>query len=191
MGRQCTGCQGRSSGHRYPAGDGGAASPRRRAPGAPPVVPPAQQAPAAAQAFYGGIPRPPYQGPRPYQGRAYHPYQCAPGAAQGRGRGRGRRPEIYQAQTPNLLPAVAAPNWPDGNPPNEVHFADDPYGQEVFLPEPPFETWVILMTCIPLGMRTKLANTTMHPNLHMKQTLIKVMIIMEKTKDDPTNPYQR
>ena len=23
-----------------------------------------------------------------------------------------------------------------------MHFADDPYGQEAFLPEPPFECWV-------------------------------------------------
>ena len=138
------GRQGRSPGRQYPGGDGGAASPRRQAPGAPPAVPPAQQAPVAAQAFYRGFSRPPYQGPRPYQGRAYHPYQRAPGAAQGRGRGhvQGRGPEIYQAQTPNLPPAVAAPNRPDGNPPNEVHLADDPYGQKAFLPEPPFERWV-------------------------------------------------
>ena len=47
VGRQHTGCQGRSPGRRYPAGDGGAASPRRRAPVAPPAVPPTQQAPAA------------------------------------------------------------------------------------------------------------------------------------------------
>ena len=45
---------------------------------------PAQQAPVAAQPFYRGFPRPPYQG---HQGQAYHPYQRAPVAAQGRGRG--------------------------------------------------------------------------------------------------------
>ena len=63
MGRQHTGHQGRSPGRRYPADDRGATSPRRRAPGDPPTVPPAQQAPAAAQAFYRGFPRPPYQNP--------------------------------------------------------------------------------------------------------------------------------
>ena len=35
-----------------------------------------------------------------YQGRAYHPYQCAHVATQGHGQGRGRGPEVYQAQTP-------------------------------------------------------------------------------------------
>ena len=142
VGHQCTRRQGRSPGRRYPAGDGGPAFPCRRSSVTPPAVPPAQQAPAAAQAVYRGFPRPPYQGQRPYQGRAYHPYQCAPGAAWGRGRGRGRGPELFQAQTPNLPPVVATPNRPDGYPPNEVHFADDPYGQEAFLPEPPFECWV-------------------------------------------------
>ena len=144
MGRQCTWRQGRSPGRQYPAGDGGAISPRRQPSGTPPAVPPTQQAHAAAQAVYCGFPRQPYQGQRPYQSRAYHPYQCAPGAAPGRGRGhgRGRGPEIFQAQTPNLPPAVAVPNRPDGNPSNEVHFADDPYDQEPFLPEPPFERWV-------------------------------------------------
>ena len=116
-------------------------------------MPPVQQTPAAAQAFYHGFPCPPYQGPRPYRGRAYHPYQRAPGATQsrGHGRGQGRGPEIYQAQTPNLPPAVAAPNRPDGNPPNKVHFTNDPYGQEAFLPEPLLNAGllVILMTCIP------------------------------------------
>ena len=142
VGRECTGRQGRSPGHRYPSGDGGPASPCRQSCGTPPAVPPAQQAPAAAQVIYRGFPRPPYQGQRPYHSRAYHPYQHAPGAARGRGRGRGRGPELFQAQTPNLPPVVAAPNQPDGNPPNEVHFTDDPYGQEAFLPEPPFEHWV-------------------------------------------------
>ena len=145
VGRQRTGRQGRSPGRRYPAGDGGAASPHCQSSGTPFAVPLAQQAPAAAQAFYRGFPRPPYQGQHPYQGQAYHPYhpyQRAPGAAQGCGRGRGRGPEIFQAQTPNLPPAIAAPNRPDGNPPNKVHFTDDPYGQEAFLPEPPFECWV-------------------------------------------------
>ena len=87
MGRQRTGCQGRSPGHRYPAGDGGPAFPCRRSSATPSAVPPAQQAPAAAQAVYRGFPHPPYQGQCPYQGRAYHPYQRAPGAARGRGCG--------------------------------------------------------------------------------------------------------
>ena len=87
---------------------------------------------------------PPYQGQRPYQGRAYHPYQRAPVATQGHGRGhgRGRGPEIYQAQSPNLPPVVAELNRPNGTPPNNLHFADDPYGQEAFLSKPPFERWV-------------------------------------------------
>ena len=65
-------------------------------------MPPAQQAPAAAQAFCRGFPHPPYQGQRPYQGRAFHPYQRAPGAAQGcghgcgHGRARGRGPAIFR-----------------------------------------------------------------------------------------------
>ena len=137
VGRQRTGHQGCSPGRRYPAGDGGIISPCSRPSGTPPAVPPAQQAPAAAQAVYRRFPCPPYQGQHPYQGQAYHPYQCAPGVAHGHGRGRscgrGRGPELFQAQTPNLPLVVAAPNRPAGNPPNEVHFADDLYGQEAFL----------------------------------------------------------
>ena len=53
-----------------------------------------------------------------------------------------RSPEIYQAHTPNLPPAVAERNQSNRNPPNDLHFADDPYGQEAFLPEPPLERWV-------------------------------------------------
>ena len=37
---------------------------------------------------------------------------------------------------------MAEPNRPNRNPPNNLHFADDPYGQEAFLPGPPFECWV-------------------------------------------------
>ena len=140
--RQRTGRQGRSPGRRYPAGDSGTASPRHRPSGTPPAVPPAQQAPAATRAVYRGFPHPPYQGQRPYQSRAYHPYQRAPAVARGHGRGQGRGAELFQAQTPYLLPVVATPNRPAGNPPNEVHFADDPYGQEALLSEPPFERWV-------------------------------------------------
>ena len=142
VGRQRTGRQGRFPARRYPSGDGGPAHPRRQSQENPPAAPPVPQAPAAAQAVYRRYPRPPYQGQRPYQGRGYHPYQRGSGATRGRGRGRGRGPELFQAQTPNLPPVVAAPNRPEGNPPNEVHFADKPYGQEPFLPEPPLERWV-------------------------------------------------
>ena len=58
------------------------------------------------------------------------------------GRGQGRGPEIYQAQPPNLPPVVAEPNCLNGTPPNDLHFADDPYGQAAFIPEPSFECWV-------------------------------------------------
>ena len=142
MGRQRTGRQGRFQAHRHPSGDGGPADPRRRSQENPPAAHPVQQAPAAAQAVYRGYPRPPYQGQRPYQGRGYHPYQRGSGDTRGRGRGRGRGHELFQAQTPNLPPVVAAPNRPEGNPPNEVHFADEPYGQAPFLPEPLLERWV-------------------------------------------------
>ena len=144
VGRQHPGRQGRSPGRRSAAMDGGAASPHRRTVRAQPAGPPVQPAPVATQPFYCSFPRPTYQGQRPYQGRAYHPYQRAPASAQGcgHGRGRGRGPEIYQAQPPNLPPVMAEPNWPNGTPPNDLHFADDPYGQEAFLSEPPFERWV-------------------------------------------------
>ena len=148
VGRQRSGRQGRSSGRRASAMEGGVASPRRRAANAQPVGLPAQQAAVAVQPFYRGFPRPPQQGQRPYPSRPYHPYQRAPVASlgQGRGRGRGRGPEIYQAhqqvQQPNLPPVVAEPNRPTGTPPQDLHFADDPYGQEAFLSEPPFERWV-------------------------------------------------
>ena len=142
VGRQRTGRQGRFQARQHPSSDGGPAPPRRRSQENPPAAPPVQQAPAAAQAVYLGYPRPPYQGQRPYQGRGYHPYQRGSGATRGRGRGRGRGHELFQAQTPNLPPVVAAPNRPEGNPPNEVHFADEPYEQEPFLPEPLLERWV-------------------------------------------------
>ena len=143
--RQRSGRQGRSSGRRAAAMDGGVASPRRPATGAQPVGSPGQQVAVAAPPFYRGFPRPPPQpGQRPYQGRPYHPYQRAPIAApgRGRGRGRGRGPELYQVQQPNLPPTVAEPNRPTGTPPHDVHFADDLYGQEALLSEPPFERWV-------------------------------------------------
>ena len=144
MGRQRSGRQGRSPGRCSAAMDGCAASPRHPTVNAQPAGSPVQQAPVAAQPFYHGFPRPPYQGQRPYQGRAYHPYQCAPVPTQGRGhgRGRGRGPGIYQAQPPNLPPVVAEQNWLNGTPPNDLHFADNPYGQEAFLSKPPFERWV-------------------------------------------------
>ena len=37
---------------------------------------------------------------------------------------------------------MAEPNQPNRTPPNDLHFADDAYGQEAFLPEPHFERWV-------------------------------------------------
>ena len=140
VGRQCYGRQGHSPGRRSTAMDGGAASPCHRTVSAQPAGPPVQTVQVAAQPFYHGFPRPTYQGQRPFQGRAYHPYQCAPVSAQGHGRGRGRRrgrgPDIYQAQPPNLPPVVAEPNQPNGTPPNDLHFASDPYGQTAFLSEP-------------------------------------------------------
>ena len=37
---------------------------------------------------------------------------------------------------------MAEPNRPTGTPPHDVHFANDLYGQEALLSEPPFERWV-------------------------------------------------
>ena len=37
---------------------------------------------------------------------------------------------------------MAEPNRPTRTPPHDLHFAGDPYGQEVFLSELPFECWV-------------------------------------------------
>ena len=87
MGQQCAGQQGRSPGRRSAAIDGGAASPHHQATLAAPAGSPVQQALVAAQPFYHRFLRPPYQGPRPYRGRAYHPYQRAPVATQGHGHG--------------------------------------------------------------------------------------------------------
>ena len=61
MGCHHAGRQGHSPGRRYTAVDGGSTSLHRQTAMAPPVVPPAQQAPVAAQPFYHGFPRPPYQ----------------------------------------------------------------------------------------------------------------------------------
>ena len=55
VGRQRSGRQGRSSGRRASAMEGGVASPRRRAANAQPVGPPAQQAAVAVQPFYRGF----------------------------------------------------------------------------------------------------------------------------------------
>ena len=60
----------------------------------------------------------------------------------GQGRGCSRGPEVYQDQTLTLPPAIAEPNRLNSNPPQEVHFVDDPYGQAAFLLEPPLECWV-------------------------------------------------
>ena len=61
VGRQRAGQQGHSPGRCSAAVDGGAASPRRQAIVVPPAGSPVQQAPVAAQPFYQGFPRPPYQ----------------------------------------------------------------------------------------------------------------------------------
>ena len=37
---------------------------------------------------------------------------------------------------------MAELNQPNGTPPNDLHFADDPYRQAAFLSAPPFEHWV-------------------------------------------------
>ena len=62
MGHHHAGCQGRSQGCRYATVDGGSTALHCWTAMARPTVPPAQQALVAAQPFYHGFPRPPYQG---------------------------------------------------------------------------------------------------------------------------------
>ena len=67
MGRQRFVRQGRSPGRCSAAMDGGAAATRRRTVSTQPVGSPVQPATVAAQPFYCGSLRPPYQGQQPYQ----------------------------------------------------------------------------------------------------------------------------
>ena len=146
--QQCNPCsRGRQSRH----------SPNRRhAPmGAGPALPcyrvagPAPQVPLVAPPAQGGIPPPfggftrqPYQGQHTYsRGQSYHPYSRAP--VQGRGRGLGRwGSDMYQVQMASLPPLVSAPNYPEGSPPDDLHFADDKYDQDAALAAPELEHWV-------------------------------------------------
>ena len=109
-------------------------------------------APFAASPAQGGNPapfrgfsRPPYQGQRSYgRGQAYHLYSRAPATGRGHGRGRSQRAsDMYQIQPNALPPVVAEVHRPEGNPPNELHFADGVYSQTSALEAPELDRWVI------------------------------------------------
>ena len=133
----------RSPNRRRVPGSAGPPSTRYRASGAVPPVPlsasPAQGGPPAP---FRGFVRPPYQGQRPYgRGQPYHPYSRAP--VPGRGRGRGRRgSDMYQVQV-DALPLVAAGmRHPEGNPPDDLHFADGDCSPNSVLDAPELERCV-------------------------------------------------
>ena len=99
--------------------------------GASGAVPPVPLAASPAQggtpAPFRGFAHPPYQGQHPYgRGQPYHPYSRAP--VPGRGRGRGRRvSDMYQVQAEALPPVPAGMRHPEGNPTEDLHFADGDY----------------------------------------------------------------
>ena len=136
------GRSGRSPNHRRVPGSAGPPSTRYRASGAVPPVPlAASPAHGGPPAPFRGFARPPYQGQRPYgRGQPYHPYSHAP--VLGRRRGRGRRgSDMYQVQA-DALPLVAAGMChPEGNPPDDLHFADGDYSQNSVLEAPELERW--------------------------------------------------
>ena len=73
-----------------------------------------------------GFAHPPYQGQRSYgRGQPYHPYSRAPVPGRGRGRGHGQRgSNMYQIHTEMLPPVAAGVRRPEGNPPDDLHFAN-------------------------------------------------------------------
>ena len=61
----------------------------------------------------------------------------------GRGRGRGRRgSDMYQVQAEALPPVAAGMRRPEGNPPEDLHFADGTYSQNSASEVPELERWV-------------------------------------------------
>ena len=137
------GRSGRSPNRRRAPGGAGPPSTRYGASGSIPAVPvaasPAQGGPPAP---FRGFARPPYQGQRPYgRGQPYHPYSRPP--VPGRGRGRGRRgSDMYQVQAGALPPVGADMRRLEGNPPDDLHFADGDYSQNSVLDTPELEQWV-------------------------------------------------
>ena len=91
-----------------------------------------------------GFAHPPYQGQRSYgRGQPCHPYSHALVPGRGRGRGRGQRgSNMYQVHAEMLPPVVAGVRRPEGNPPDDLHFADGNYSQNSALEEPDLERWV-------------------------------------------------
>ena len=127
----------RSPNHRRAPGNAGHPSTHYQASGAVPPVP------FAASPAQGGTPapfrefaRPPYQGQRPYgRGQPYHPYSHAP--APGRRRGCGRHgSDMYQVQAEVLPPVATGMRRPEGNPHEDLHFADGDYSQNFALEVP-------------------------------------------------------
>ena len=69
---------------------------------------------------------------------------CAPGPGRGHGRGRGQPgSDMYQVQTETLPPVAAGMRRPEGNPPDELHFAEGKYAQNSALEEPELERCVM------------------------------------------------
>ena len=136
---------GRSLNRRGAAGCTGQPSTHYRASGA---VPPAPFAASPAQGGnplpFRGFARSPYQGQRSYgRSQPYHPYSRAPGPGRGRGRGHGQRgSDMYQVQSEILPPVAAGTSRPEGNPPDDLHFAEGNYAQNSALEEPHLERWV-------------------------------------------------
>ena len=135
---------GRSPNRRRAPGNTGHPSTRYRASEAVPPVPlAASPAQGGTPAPFHGFARPPYQGQRPYgRGQPYHPYSRAP--VPGRVRGCGRRgSDMYQVQAEALPPVAAGMRRPEGNPPEDLHFADGDYSQNSALEAPELEHWVM------------------------------------------------
>ena len=137
------GRSGRSPNCRRAPGGASPPSTRYQASGAIPAVPlaasPAQGGPPAP---FRGFARPPYQGQRSYgRGQPYHPYSRP--LVLGRGHGHGRHgSDMYQVQVDVLPPVAANMHHPEGNPPDDLHFADGDYSQNSVLDAPELERWV-------------------------------------------------
>ena len=108
----------------------------------PPVpfaAPPAQ---GGTPAPFHGIACPPYQGQRPYsRGQPYHPYSHAPVPGYGCGRCR-HGSDMHQVQAESLPPVAAGMRCPEGNPPEDLHFADGAYFQNSASEAPELQHWV-------------------------------------------------
>ena len=136
-------------------GRGGRSPNRRRAPGntshpatryrtsgaVPPVPLAASPAQGGTPAPFRGFARRPYQGQRPYGRRQpYHPYSRAPVPGCGRGRGR-HGSDMYQVQAEVLPPVAAGMRHPEGNPPEDLHFADGTHFHNSASEAPELECW--------------------------------------------------